>query len=1067
MTAKSDAGIEEIKSMTRGTFIPSGICIVVASLLSGPFAGAAGAPTSEAAGDSGRSPTLAGVPASADVLQRFVRPAAEYAVAPLWVWNDLLTEQQIRETLRDMAAQKVMQVFVHPRPGLMTPYLSEEWFRLWKIALDEGEKLGMIVWIYDENSYPSGFAGGFVPEQMPESRGRGLSFREVTEAPKVDENLVAVYRAEGDGFKNVTAEAKAGSLPAGTYLVASVVYAAPTPWNAGKFYVDLMYPGVTEKFLQVTLEPYRRQVGSEFGRRIPGSFTDEPELRPAGGLPWTVDLLEQFKAKWGYDLLDHLPCLIRDTGDFKKVRHDYLWVLNHLFIERWAKPYYEYCEKNNLMFTGHYWEHEWPRCLMVPDNMAMYAWQQLPGIDNLMNNYSEGLNAQFGNARTVKELSSVANQMGRTRTLCEAYGAGGWDLRFEDMKRIGDWLYVLGVNLLDPHLSYITIRGARKRDHPQSFSYHTPWWDAYHISAEYFARLSAALSAGRQINDVLLIEPTTTCWMYNKDGGSEHLNRIGQAFEALIRDWEQNQVEYDLGSEDIIARHGSVNAANKSFVVGQCSYQVVVLPPHTETLEGKTVELLEAFIQAGGSVIACGEPPSLVDARPSDRLARLAQNRNWMKLSEPEAMAAVRGRQWAAGLRILPAADKPGQLFHHRRVLADGELLFLVNTKLDQPAAGTISTSRTRGIEKWNIETGQVEPMPAKLDGKRLEVAFELPPCGSLLLFLSNQPKELADAISEQASEIAPEGQTQVERLDPNVLVLDYVDVTCGGETQTGVPANRAGHWLYKKHGLNRNPWDRAVQFKDELISRKFPADSGFEATYRFVVEGSVPAQVFAVVERPDLYSIQCNGKPVTAAPGEWWLDKSFGKIDLRSVVQVGENTLTLKASPFHIAHELEAAYIIGDFAVRPTQRGFAIAPAQPLGLGPWNEQGHRLYGHRVAYRQKFSVAEKKGRYAVELPAWYGSVARVKVNGKDAGHIGWQPWTCDVTDHIVPGANEIEVVVYGTLRNTLGPSHHPALGTAWPGMWDNQPESGPPAGDKYTSVGYGLFKPFVLKNVVQ
>ena len=56
----------------------------------------------------------------------------------------------------------------------------------------------------------------------------------------------------------------------------------------------------------------------------------------------------------------------------------------------------------------------------------------------------------------------MANQLGLPRTLCEAYGAGGWDLRFEDMKRIGDWLYVLGVNTLDQHLSYVTIRGARK-----------------------------------------------------------------------------------------------------------------------------------------------------------------------------------------------------------------------------------------------------------------------------------------------------------------------------------------------------------------------------------------------------------------------------------------------------------------------------------------------------------------------------------------------------------------------------------------------------------------------------
>ena len=94
----------------------------------------------------------------------------------------------------------------------------------------------------------------------------------------------------------------------------------------------------------------------------------------------------------------------------------------------------------------------------------------------------------------------MANQLGRKRTLCETYGAGGWDLRFEDMKRIGDWLYVLGVNTLDEHLSYVTIRGRRKRDHPQSFSYHEPWWEAYHVMAGYFTRLSLALSQGEQVN---------------------------------------------------------------------------------------------------------------------------------------------------------------------------------------------------------------------------------------------------------------------------------------------------------------------------------------------------------------------------------------------------------------------------------------------------------------------------------------------------------------------------------------------------------------------------------------
>ena len=139
---------------------------------------------------------------SAAVKKLFPDPPRQYCSAPLWVWNDMLTEKQIVGTLRVLAGQKVKQVFVHPRPGLMTPYLSEEWFRLWKVALKEAERLDMNVWIYDENSYPSGFAGGLVPEAMPESRGRGLVIKESASGGvgKLSENSVAVFRLTESGY---------------------------------------------------------------------------------------------------------------------------------------------------------------------------------------------------------------------------------------------------------------------------------------------------------------------------------------------------------------------------------------------------------------------------------------------------------------------------------------------------------------------------------------------------------------------------------------------------------------------------------------------------------------------------------------------------------------------------------------------------------------------------------------------------------------------------------------------------------------------------------------------------
>ena len=69
-----------------------------------------------------------------------------------------------------------------------------------------------------------------------------------------------------------------------------------------------------------------------------------------------------------------------------------------------------------------------------------------------------------------------------------------------------------------------------------------------------------------------------------------------------------------------------------------------------------------------------------------------------------------------------------------------------------------------------------------------------------------------------------------------------------------------------------------------------------------------------------------------------------------------------------------------------------------------------------------------------------------------------------MTRWIKNGRNEISVIVTGTLKNMLGPHHAgDGLGAAWPRMFHQAPETGPPPGEKYHTVGYGLFEPFVLK----
>ncbi len=99
-------------------------------------------------------------PSYATILKMFADPPAEYRSAPLWVWNDKMTREEIKRELEDFKARGIGGAFIHPRPGLITPYLSDEWFSLCAYAVEVGKGLGLKIWLYDENSYPSGFAGG-------------------------------------------------------------------------------------------------------------------------------------------------------------------------------------------------------------------------------------------------------------------------------------------------------------------------------------------------------------------------------------------------------------------------------------------------------------------------------------------------------------------------------------------------------------------------------------------------------------------------------------------------------------------------------------------------------------------------------------------------------------------------------------------------------------------------------------------------------------------------------------------------------------------------------------------
>lgn len=1014
----------------------------------------------------------------ADLSGLFYDPPAAFRSVPLWDWNDDITKEGISFQLKEFKKAGIGGVFVHPRPGLITEYLSEEWFQLFDYTVQKGKELGLQVWIYDENSYPSGFAGGHVPAQMPDSykHGTGLSFETQKELNiHATDTFELILKKTGGGFKNITDSYENESGEKGEYYLFKRTFPSRSLWYGGYSYVDLLYPGVTDKFLELTMKNgYEKKNKQDFGKILKGIFSDEPNLEACMSegtvVRWTPGLWDDFEKRWGYDLRIHLPSLIRETGDWKKVRHDYYELILELFIERWARPYNKYCEDNNFIWTGHYWEHGWPEPTHGFDEAAFYIWHQMPGIDMLgCKLENDGLGSQFGNTRAVRELRSAANQAGRTRTLSETYGGGGWEMDFEKMKRLVDWECVFGVNFVNQHLSYYNLEGVRKFDYPPSFSYHEPWWEDYRLLGDYIARICLATSAGEQINKSLVLQPNTTAWMYfSRVQKNSRIDSIKNNFKGFVHQLELKHYEYDLGSENVLKQLGFVS--HNGLTVGKRTYKLLVIPEEMENIDQSTFNLLSDFLANGGRILSFRNEINRIDGNNTDLVKELMDKypKQWTfakNIEDPAVSSLLSQTDFS-----ITKYQKSNEFFHQRRILSDGQLVFLVNTSETKISEARISV-KGKSVVKLDLLSGKKYLVDTKETNGMIRFESKLEPTGSALYYVSIKDEKfpLAKLPGKKPVKLEALNEMQIRRESSNILVLDYLDLKTSKSEQKGIHFMKALMSLFREKGIDfGNPWQHKIQYKKNYLELDtlFNEDSGFEVSYHFHISKNADPgmlkKIQLVAERPTLWEVRINGAKVTPLPGQYWIDKKFSVFNIGNFLNAGENTVTLLASRMSIFAEIMPVYILGDFNLNPLPVGFEIDNKRALSTDAWSLSGLPFYSQKVSYLQQFSVEDTEAFYKVKLNKWNGTVCEVFVNGEKAGLIAWPPYELDISSKITKGNNKITIRVIGSLKNTFGYFYN--SNDRWihgPFSWNNAPEKQASA-NQYYLMKYGLFEPFEL-----
>ncbi len=1004
--------------------------------------------------------------------QLFAAPGNEWRAKPFWSWNG---ELEKNELIRQVSVMKDMGWgghFMHSRSGLATEYLGDEWFELINAVTDATEALGMESWLYDEDRWPSGSAGGKVTVD-PQYRMKSLTLTETDPAafaPEADDVSAWLIWLGENGLDCWFAQPITDAAQAEA-LMAANPQTVPGSWKTLRFsivpdrcsssyngttYIDTMSEKATRRFIELTHEEYAKRCGERMGSSIYGIFTDEPHrgaamanlrTREDGSrtcqMAWTDDLFEEYEKRYGADPLPLLPRLFyRWQGvAAEPFRLHYFDLADALFLERFAKPIDDWCKEHGIHLTGHVLHEDSLANQTAPEGslMRFYEYEGVPGVDVL----TAGNRCYW----VVKQLASSCRQLGKPWMLSELYGCTGWEFDFRGHKNVGDWQALFGINLRCPHLSWYTMEGQSKRDYPASILHQSAWYKDYPLVEDYFARMAVLLTAEPQC-DVLVMNPIESVWalahmgwakwIYNQD---PEIEKYEEAYRQMFHSLTGSHIDFDYGEEEMMSRLAAVEKDTDGtpvLRVGQMAYRTVVVGGML-TMRPTTLALLKEFAAAGGKIIFTGTLPTLVDAEPSDEIAALAEGCIRVPFETEALTAAVRStsRQY-----VSIAGEGARDVFVQVRRHPSGKYAAVVlNTDRETARPGmTLTAALPTGLQAqlWDPVTGARYDASAlvKEENGRISLPVDLEAGGTCAFVFTPAAEELpaCPSVKTVIGSVSLPGSGYAYELDEeNVCALDFARWRWnGGAWNPAAEVLKVDDAVRDAIGIERRGGEMLQPWFSKLHHTEVYGE--LELEYSFCIDTLPAGPVTLAAERPDVMHYAVNGVPVTPdADGGFWVDVCFKRMTIPAgVLKEGVNTVTVTTA-FTRNSNIEALYLLGGFGVR-TEGHTATLTTLPetLHFGSLQDQGLPFYTGALTYVLPGSLwgkTDPDARVYLKPGKFHGAVLRVET---PAGitRLGWEPLEADITDAVRAGA-DVKLTLVGTRRNTFGPLHMvPAISDA-------------------------------------
>lgn len=934
-----------------------------------------------------------------------------------WSWNGDMKISEIKEQLNDFANNRLEGVIIHARAGLKIQYMGDLWFKAFIASVEEAQRLGLEVWIYDEDGWPSGFAGGLVPALGREHCYRRLCHafgRSKIPATIPENQFVTAFSNVGKNeYKRISF-----NLATDNDLVFW--------YEIDEHYVDLLNPATTSAFIGFVHEKYKVHAGQYFGTTIKGVFTDEPQLNTSGYV-WSSIIEQKYKESYGGNLLDMLYLTIVKGEGYQQFRHKFWTLTSRLYAEAFTKPIARWCDENNLMFTGHFAEED-GLCRQIPGNggvMTQYQHMQLPGIDHLGSRVASPL--------LMKQTASVSRQLGSGNVLSETFGCAGWGVPFKQLAWIWGGQSVHGITKPCYHLSAYSIEGTRKRDYPTFFSYQVPWWGEFDKLSQWINGLNRLMTEGERLVHTMVLSPKSTIMseFTTQENDLVDMRRCSAQYRLLVENLLDLQIDLEIGDEQLIEEHSYLE--DGCIVLGKARYDTVFVP-ESVFIESKTAKMLKEFSEQGGRLIFVNSRPEcigegdhidLYDIKAID----IANRRNTL-----EKLVLIIGGFWQVKLcRPQDLSLISGYIVHTRQIGKHKRIHIWPNASVTKQEV-VLSVDGNVSLYKLNVINGEREKLSTMRNtGNRTLTKFILFEKESIIIE-TGLPSASIDETKLLCENRVMDIHTRIK--DKNVLTID-----------------RAAYSIDNALFSDEIP---VVKILDVIYSMLSDKPIHVKLKYRFACSETLSCDDMTLnIENNNCTDISINDCSIYEKCIGWWMDKCIGVYPVSENIRSGDNFVTIsynieplmknintedtfetEINRFYYPVEPDNIFIRGSFdvvteaqvenrhfAYLVEDKGFKLCPMTDKTIGDLTIQNMWFYRGDAEYSFAIKVKPGVNRTALFIEKYHGTLLEIKV-GDQSLYSFDNPCEIDVTNMLHGEATDVIIRLIGSNRNSLGPHHH-------------------------------------------